>query len=450
MEPTPLRATHYVMELVPDFGEGSLSATATLTVRNPSRRPVPEIPVLLYRLLKVTSIRDAGGVMSFRQHVVALEDEPRQQVNAVTIRPSRPIPPGGVATFTLVYQGYLAGYEETGSLYIRDRIAPSFTILRTDAIAYPMIGVPSRRANHAAGFPEFDYRVGITVPDSLTVANGGRLIHRRSEGGRTTWTYGNLAPAWRMDFAIAPYRTRETPRGWIFHFPQDSAGAVQVAEAVDQSLRLFTRWFGPPLGPAGFSVIEVPDGWGSQRDVTAILQTASAFRDPERLHEVYHEVSHAWHVKSLEPASPRLEEGLASHLEVLASDSLLGGSRAAERIEATVGWLRTLLERKPEFQGIAMKDFGRRNVTDLSYSAGSVMFAILHRLVGEAAFREIVGGYHRRYHATGGTTTQFVAHASEVSPVNLTRFFDDWIESGAWSRHVLAGDSLDALVRRYR
>ena len=74
-------------------------------------------------------------------------------------------------------------------------------------------------------------------------------------------------------------------------------------------------------------MIEVPDGWGSQADVTCILQTAAAFRDPARLVEVYHEVSHLWNVPATDLPSPRWDEGLATFLQFRMADERDGTTR---------------------------------------------------------------------------------------------------------------------------
>jgi aminopeptidase N len=441
----------YEIDLTLDFQDESLTGLARLTIRNATRRPVAEVPLLLYRLLTVTEVSAPGARhVPFDQRIVAFEDEPRRQVNAVHIRLARPLPPGGAATFAVAYAGYLAGYVETGELYVRDRIDPAFTILRPDAYAYPVADVPSRRANRQAGLPEFDYLARVTVPESLVVANGGELVERVARGGQATWVYRNQRPAWRMDFAIAPYRVLEGRQGKVFYFPQDSSGAHLVRDAVARSMDLYTSWFGPRLDSNQFQVIEIPDGWGSQKDVTSILQSAAAFRDPRRIYEVYHEVSHIWNVRAREPFSPRIEEGLATYLEDAAAESLDGGSRLPRSNEAILAWLRDLLNQKPEYRTWAMKDYGRHEATDLSYSVGFLMFEVLHDLVGDAAFRQIVGGYYRRFYATGGTTAEFEAHAKSVSPVDLNRFFDDWLETPGWSRYVMGGDSVATLVSHYR
>jgi aminopeptidase N len=254
-----------------------------------------------------------------------------------------------------------------------------------------------------------------------------------------------------MDFAIAKYAVLPGDTTSVFCFPQDSANAGHVRDAVLRSIRLFSDWFGPTMDPPRFSVIEVPNGWGSQKDVTCILQSAAAFEDRRRLYEVYHEVSHMWGVTSRDSFPARIEEGLATYLEDAAAERLEQADGRVQRTHAAlVPWLRDLLEREPRYRDLPMREFGVRGDTDLSYSVGFLMFEVLHALVGDRAFGDIIGGFHRRYHASGATAAQFLAHAKERSPVDLTRFFEDWYATTAWQRYVREDMPLERIVAAYR
>ncbi|MGE5415019.1 MAG: hypothetical protein ACM3NW_12640, partial [Syntrophomonadaceae bacterium] len=207
-----LRPTRYELDLAVDFKEERLSATARIAVRNAGAAPVSEASFLLYRLLTVTAVNDApGGPVPFSQSVVGFEDDPKRQANRVRVLLAPPLDPGASRTVEIAYAGYLAGYVETGALYIQDRISEDFTIVREDADAYPTLRPPSWEKIRAAPLPEFDYLARITVPETHVVANGGLLVERTARDRRATYVYRNLRPAWRMDFAIARFRTLEAP-----------------------------------------------------------------------------------------------------------------------------------------------------------------------------------------------------------------------------------------------
>jgi hypothetical protein len=210
-----LEPVHYELDLTVDYDAEQILGNVQLTVRNRSLKTIHEIPLLLYRLMAVNSVRDSRGrALPVTQRVVAFEDFGKRQVNYVTVSLDQQLEPSDTATIELVYEGYLLGYAETGWRYVKDRVDSSFTIIRNDGLAFPLVGVPSLRANRSAGFPTFTYLARITVPASLTVANGGvanggRLIERSVNDGDATFVYQSVKPSWRMDFAVADYRIIE-------------------------------------------------------------------------------------------------------------------------------------------------------------------------------------------------------------------------------------------------
>ncbi len=446
-----LKPTRYELELRVEFREERISGSARITLVNAGASPASEASFLLYRLMTVAAVRGAGGeAIPFRQAVVAFEDEPRRQTNHVLVTLSPPLQPGRSAIVQLEYGGYLAGYVETGSLYIQDRVDEAFTIIREDADAYPTMRVPSSAANRAAGLPEFDYLARITVPESHAVANGGALVERTVRDGLATYVYRNIKPAWRMDFAVARFGTLEAPGLRVFHLLEDRAGAERVLKAAVASMALYTKWFGPLHDAPSFTVIEIPDGWGSQADVTSILQAAAAFRDPARLHEVYHEVSHLWNAPSLDRPFCRWNEGLASFLESLTQETLDGTPAVDERARKAALFLLERAAGEPRLKSVPMIDYGKEQITGYSYSAGMLMFSTLYRLVGQESFNAIVGGYYQKYQAAGGTTAQFVRHASAAARRDLTPLFDDWLSTTRWYQILSSGAKVEDLANRYR
>ena len=441
---------HYDLALRVDYDSEQLHGDVALTVRSFGLRPLTEVPLVLYRLLRVASVADGRGTpLRFTQEVVGQSDEPTVQVNAVRVRLARPLRPGDTTTVHIAYGGYLLGYAETGMLYQQDRIDTTFTILRQDPFAYPQVALPSRTLGWTGAPPDFTYEARITVPERLTVANGGVLVARRVDGGKATYTYRSAVPSWRMDFAIARYAILAQGQTRVFHFPQDSAGAVGVARAVADALRLYTASFGPLQGPPAFTVIEVPDGWGSQKDAATIIQSAAAFRDSTRYREVYHEVAHLWGVVSRDSVSPRWDEGLATFLEYRTLGELSGRPVLRERAAAVAESIRRRFREQPPLAGTPLAAYGRAGLTDLSYSVGMLMFYVLDGVVGRERFDRIVGGYYQRYTATGATTDDFVAYARSVGGPEIDRFFHDWLFTAAWYDRVRDGADPEALVRAY-
>jgi len=119
------------------------------------------------------------------------------------------------------------------------------------------------------------------------------------------------------------------------------------------------------------------------------------------------------------------------------------------RADQLIERLREQLPGNPEWRQVPMLDYGSEFMTDLSYRVGAVMFDLLYRLSGSAAFNEMIGGYYQQFGSTGGTTDDFVRLASGVSPTDLTPLFRDWIYTTGWTELIEASDGVDDLLRHY-
>lgn len=447
--------THYDLTVRIDYEQETLAGTARITLRNISDAPVRDVPLLLYRLMDVDSATADGAPAAFIQRVVRFSDFSQLQVTYATVTLPAPLAPGRTVDLEVQYHGHLLGYAETGMAYVRDHLDPSFTILRDDALAFPKVEYPSIEVNRRAPFPSYDYLVRVTVPDSLTVVNGGRLVERTATSGSATFTYRSIKPSWRMDFAIGDYALIQDGPLRVAYLRSDSVGARRVAQSARRSLDLYTAWFGPLPGEPSLTILEIENGYGSQADVATILQAAAAFRDSTRDHELYHEVAHLWNSPATDLPSPRWNEGLSSFLEYLVQEEFSGRPAASARADRLLAWLRETAPRREQLTRVPLIDYGRAQMTDYSYSVGALLFHLLYGAVGPERFRAIVGGYSRQYAASGGSTRDLAAYAirtaaAGTAPVDLAPLFDDWVFTTGWWPAIRGGATYADLVRRYQ
>ncbi|NNG17860.1 MAG: hypothetical protein HKM89_15400 [Gemmatimonadales bacterium] len=453
-----LRLAHLRLDLAIDYDKRRLDGMATLEVENASDEPVLLIPLLLYRLMTVSEITDQGGTpVAFTQDIVTLEDWPQYQANHITIILDSPIEPGERGAVRVTYGGYLAGFTETGMGYVRDHINRDFTILREDALAFPVLGVLSWEQNRAAPRAPFAFGVRITVPEDLTVAAGGEFVARTVNDGSATFEYRSVLPADFVNIAIAPYRLLESQGGGggggarIFYLPDDSVGARRVLSRLDQALAFLEERFGPLGAHPGLTVIEIPEGFGSQASLAAgIIQTRDAFNDPSQHRQFYHELSHLWNAPDLDAPSPRWNEGLASFLERRLAAELDGWGELESYMEEAARGIVERFEENPSYLTTPFIDYGKASLTGLSYRVGMLMFYALYELTGPEAFDAAIGGYFQRYRQSGGTTEAFVEFFQESTSARLEGFFDDWLSTTQWVDRLRAAGSVEAMVAEYR
>jgi aminopeptidase N len=444
---TPIR---YDLTVRIDYEQQRVDGTARITLRNFSDTPVNDIPLLLYRLMGIRAAAVNGSPAQWTQRVTSFSDFTKLQVTEARIILPAPLPPRGTVQVQVRYDGHLLGYAETGMAYVRDHIERSFTLLRDDAFAFPHIGYPSVTANRRAPFPSYDYLARITVPESLVVVNGGRVVERTFAEGLVTYVYQSVKPSWRMDFAIGDYAVIQDGPIRVAYLQRDSVGARRVLAQARRSLDLFTAWFGPLPGEPSLTVLELEDGYGSQADVVTILQAAAAFRDSTRDRELYHEVAHLWNPPETDRPSPRWNEGLSSFLEYQAQEEFTGRPVAVARADRLLDWLRSVAPRREDLTRVPLVDYGKEQMTDFAYSEGAVFFHLLYGVVGPERFRAIIGGFSHQYATSGASTRDLAAFASRAAHMDLKPLFDDWVFTTGWWPAIKDGATYAALVRRYQ
>ncbi len=450
--PTPV---DYNIEFDPDYAAGSLSAVCRLTIRNDEKEPLAIVPLNLYRLFSILSVTDGkGNSLEFDQAVMPFEDWPELQVSHVRVKLAPPLPPGGVTELQLAYEGPLRGYTEAMA-YVKDHIGMDLTLLRSDCLAFPEIGIPSWKTNRALGLRPFTYRLTIPVPPPLVAANGGRLAASKAADGRVVYIYESKVPSWRIDLAVSRYKVigDQTGRFRIFAFPADIEGARTLMTRLGQTMDLFSKWFGPAPDFAGLTVIEIPAGYGSQADAAAIIQEEAAFKSTEGHYTLYHELSHLWDVRPLDPAPPRFEsEGLAMFMQHYVQEKLEGRPGAVrEAVAKSVERLAKTFTDHPEQADVPMIRYGENGLTDLSYRMGQIMFYLLHETMGDRNFLKAAAGWRSKYRGRGATAAQFVEYFKGLRPAGpLGRIMRDWVLTPRGAGLIRSGATLERLRDMYR
>lgn len=446
---------YYHLKLSFDFKEESMRGICEMKIENQSNDTMNQIPLLLYRLMKVESIKNqANEDLSFTQNVIQFEDFSKLQTNYIEIQEK--IPPHETKTIIIHYDGNLLGYQETGMNYIKDKISSEFTIIRNDAFSYPIIGKPSIsfiRNNIAAHY--FEYKIEIAVPDSLVVANGGILESVTKDYGVSTYQYTSKKPNWRIDIAIAPYNKLQSDRIEMFYLKEDSLSANSLLKHGESAITLYRNWWGELKNKNTLTIIETEKNSGGQTDETTILLPKEAFTNDDDYEYLYHELAHLWNVKIREEKglSPRWEEGLSTFCQYLVAEKLneekadlvkKAGNRFLKR-------LKNNFEKNPKLLNTPMFEFGNEQLTDYSYSQAMLMFSVLYYWLGEENFNQVIGGFYQKYYKSGATTSDFTIYCEKSIPSSkLKIFFSDWVYGTGYANFILNDMSIDDIVDHYK
>lgn len=420
--------------------------TTTLSLENVSKRGERVVSLALYRLQNVEGVEDTTGTaLPFTARVVEAPDWRGFRAQSLEVQLPGPAAPGSTVHVRVHHSGPMLGYAEV-KRYTKDAISHDFSLLRQDTLAYPQLGPVTDRdlsgnlqAQITAGWT---FRLRVVVRKPLVVAASGRQVRRTDvDANRWRYEFESTSPTWRIDVAAAPYSVVERSdvglRGYFF--PADSTAATAAMDVMARSIEAYTKWFGPGTSiGSGYTLIEVPQGYGSQAGAGYFVQTADGLASPDGMRMLAHEIAHAWNVPSREEATSRfLDEAFATYFQALADEVLAGAGGRLRRLEEYRKRYLDAVAAHPEWGQAAIANYGRVDLTDLSYTKGPWVLAVLDEIVGRDAFERTVRTFLRRYQGTGAKLVDFKSVAEEVSNRKLDSFWAEWIEQGAASTALL-------------
>jgi hypothetical protein len=448
------KVTHYELRVHIVPTDERLTAEARITVSNPTASAWREIPFLLYRLLAVDGAEDEHNVpLSYRQTVVSMSDEKNCQVNSVALTLREPLLAGGTTKITLKYSGAIFGYPEVMP-YVREHIGEDYTLLRPDALAYPILAEPSFRSFVATVGALFTYDLEITVPSGTQVACGGLPRGNSVDDGTETFRFASRLPTFRMDIAAAKFKVVKNDAGnlAVYALPEDVAGAPNLLKEMQRVIAFYTSWFGPSPKAAAYTVIEVPEGYGSQASDFYILLVAGTFKDPKRVDEVYHEIGHAWNPK-VKPEIERtrwFDEAFASYFEALALREFQGQKAFDDQMAGYREHFRDDASKDSRNATTPIADYGKEELGENSYTKGAWSLYVLNQIVGDEQFKQIIRTVLREFSDRPADFKDFQDVAARVSQRDLSCFYHEWIFGAESSKLLQGNSSIQEIVQRYR
>jgi hypothetical protein len=445
--------THYRLDVQFQLKDQRVAVVAALSVTNATDKPCTKLPFILYRLLSVDRVSDnAGAPLSFNQDVVQLRDEPSLQAREVVVDLRSPLKPNDSVTVVLTYSGFIFGYPEVMA-YVKDRIDEDYSLLRPDAFAYPVLAEPTFASALAANDTKFTYAIAATVPKGYHVACGGEAVGSRTNSDSSTFLFRSKIPTWRMDIAVAKFAVISNPNDQlvVYYLPEDSVGARRVLDASIDVIKFYSEKFGRPQSYRGYTVIEIPDGWGSQASDYYFLQTAAAFKDSSRIPEVYHEIGHTWNANaSGEVQRCRyFDEAFASFFAAIAVRAFSGEKAFEEDMEKSRDVFVRWAQHDREVFDTPIAGYGAKELGRHSYTKGAWSLYVLYRVVGEETFDSIIRKMVTQFAERPINFEEFETLCERTAGRDLRKFFQEWIYGTESSRLLVDKVPIGEIVKRY-
>jgi aminopeptidase N len=274
----------------------------------------------------------------------------------------------------------------------------------------------------------------ITVPAGLTAVANGALtgVPATTEGG-TLWV-------WEQSEPMAPYLIVLLVGDYELIDAGASADGVVIRHAVlagaddgldrytdvtlDQ-LDFFVERFGPyPFDRYGLAIADSSPGLAMETQGLTLFSAADLDGSLGFAQHLLlaHELAHQWFGNAVSPATWNdiwLNEGFATYGQWLWLEEI-----GLLDIDQTAS---SALEALPQHGGpVGRPDelFG-----PISYDGGAVVLHALRRTVGDDAFFDGLRRWVKTHLDSAGTTADFAIVMEQVSGVELTGFFTDWVEA---------------------
>ena len=284
----------------------------------------------------------------------------------------------------------------------------------------------------------------ITVPNNLIVASNGTLVSETEENEWKTFWWHEKYPivTYLVSVAIYPYEILTdyyvNPQGDSmlvinYVFPLSANFARNEMPRLLDMLQVYSKIFGPyPFFDEKYGEAQFLWGGGMEHQTITSLGGFS-----EML--VAHELAHQWWGDMVTCESFHhiwLNEGFATYSEALYYEQAYGKWRYHQDMNS-----------KQYFGGgtIYVYDPLRDNIFHggLSYAKGAWVLHMLRHVVGDSVFFDILQTYYSdpRFQYKTATTEGFRDVCEQVSGMDLSRFFQQWIYEPGYPTYIFSWQS---------
>jgi aminopeptidase N len=282
------------------------------------------------------------------------------------------------------------------------------------------------------------YTFRVTVPEGLAVASNGRLVSRRTRGGKSTFV-------WDEKYPMATYLATADIGRWVFR-NGTTPGGIPETVAVDPTLLegnpspnpidfffdnsaeatdLWTDTFGRyPFDSTG-AIVDKATYNGQTIGFSLETQTRPLYSDVRSDSTIAHELAHQWFGDSVSVRRWKhiwLNEGFASFAQYLWDEHR--GVRTAHA-DFLLDYARPASD---PFWNQAIADPQRDTMFARAvYRRGAMTLQALREKIGDRKFFRILRRWAAEHRYRTATTHQFIALSERVSGRDLGHFFRVWL-----------------------
>ena len=285
----------------------------------------------------------------------------------------------------------------------------------------------------------------VTAPAHYQVVSNGLLVEQTDRGDGTRMSHWkNSVPiaTWLYVLGVAEFAVQQVDdfdgqaiQTWVYRQDRD-AGFYDFAVPTKAAMEFYDEYVGP-YAYEKLANITSPVTGGGMEAASAIMyhETSVTGERTERWRNVIiHEVAHQWFGNAVTESDwddVWLSEGFATYFTLLFIEHAYGRDEFVAGLRSSADRIFAQYESDPEYRIVHddLADMGRVT-SGATYQKGSWILHMLRNHLGDETFWEGIRVYYALFMNSNATTADFRTVMEEVSGLDLTLFFEQWLYNG--------------------
>ena len=282
----------------------------------------------------------------------------------------------------------------------------------------------------------------ITAPNHYEVVSNGLKVeetHLDGDQKLTHWKQSVPIAPWLYVLGVAEFAIQyvdqfdgKSIQTWVFKQDRD-AGFYDFAEPTKKALEFYSNYIGP-YSYEKLANIQSNSVSGGMEAASAILYSDKSVvgnRNERWRNVVIHEIAHQWFGNSVTESDwddVWLSEGFATYFTLLFIEHEYGREEFVKGLKSSQKRVDSFHKKNPNYTIIHDNLKNMKDVTTSQiYQKGSWVLHMLRGVLGTKVFWEGIRAYYLKYKDLNATTEDFKKVMEEVSGLNLTTFFNQWL-----------------------
>ena len=291
----------------------------------------------------------------------------------------------------------------------------------------------------------------VTAPDHYQVVSNGIIVEETDiPGGKrlTHWKQSVPIAPWLFVLGVARFAVQyvdefegKSIQTWVYHQDRD-AGFYDFAEPTKNVLDFYSNYIGP-YSYEKLANIQSNSVGGGMEAASAIFygeNSVTGKRSVRWRNVIIHEIAHQWFgnaVTEYDWDDVWLSEGFATYFTLLFIEHQYGRDAFIEGLISSKERVNTFYEKNREYRIVHdnLKDM-QKVTSSQTYQKGSWVLHMLRGVIGTDNFWKGIQSYYHKYRNSNATTDDFRSEMEEVSGIDLSTFFQQWLYTGGTLKYA--------------